>query len=120
LLAIIISFMGLYALTSFSIMKRIKEIGIRKTLGASALSIILLLFRDLRNWIVVGNLVAWPLAFYVISRWQENFAFRIHLWDYWYLFVVAGILAAMVGAAATMVHAVGVLRANPVNSLKTE
>lgn len=55
LLAIIISFMGLYALTSFSIIKRIKEIGIRKTLWASAISIILLLFRDLRNWILLGN-----------------------------------------------------------------
>lgn len=55
LLAIIISFMGLYALTSFSIIKRIKEIGIRKTLGASAISVILLLFRDLRNWILLGN-----------------------------------------------------------------
>jgi putative ABC transport system permease protein len=67
LLAIIISFMGLYALTSFSIIKRIKEIGIRKTLGASASSILLLLFSDLRNWILLGNLVAWPVAFYVVK-----------------------------------------------------
>ncbi len=120
LLAIIISFMGLYALTSFSIIKRIKEIGIRKTLGASAFSIILLLFRDLRNWIILGNLVAWPVAFYVISRWQENFAYRIQLWDYWYLFVLAGMLAAMVGAMATLLHAIGALKTNPVNSLRTE
>lgn len=120
LLAIIISFMGLYALTSFSIIKRIKEIGIRKTLGASAFSIILLLFRDLRNWIILGNLVAWPVAFYVISRWQENFAYRIQLWDYWYLFVLAGMLAAMVGAMATLLHAVGALKTNPVNSLRSE
>ena len=120
LLAIIISFMGLYALTSFSIIKRIKEIGIRKTLGASATSILLLLFRDLRNWILLGNLVAWPVAFYVVSRWLENFAFRIHLWDYWYLFVLAGMLAAVVGAAATFMHAWGALKVNPVNSLKAE
>ena len=120
LLAIIISFMGLYALTSFSILKRIKEIGIRRTLGATAISILLLLFRDLRNWILLGNLVAWPLAFYVVSRWLENFAFRIHLWDYWYLFVVAGILAAAVGAMATLVHALGALKVNPVYSLKSE
>ncbi|MFN3556653.1 MAG: FtsX-like permease family protein [Bacteroidales bacterium] len=120
LLAIIISFMGLYALTSFSILKRIKEIGIRRTLGATAISILLLLFRDLRNWILLGNLVAWPLAFYVVSRWLENFAFRIHLWDYWYLFVAAGILAAAVGAMATLVHALGALKVNPVYSLKSE
>ena len=120
LLAIIISFMGLYALTSFSIVKRIKEIGIRKTLGASAISIILLLFRDLRNWILLGNLVAWPVAFWVVRRWLENFAYRIHLWDYWYLFLLAGILAAAVGAMATLVHAVGALKVNPVHSLKAE
>lgn len=120
LLAIIISFMGLYALTSFSIIKRIKEIGIRKTLGASAASIILLLFRDLRNWILLGNLIAWPVAFYVVSRWLENFAFRIHLWDYWYLFLLAGMLAAVVGAAATFMHAWGALKLNPVHSLKAE
>ncbi|MFN3554791.1 MAG: ABC transporter permease [Bacteroidales bacterium] len=120
LLAILISFMGLYALTSFSILKRIKEIGIRRTLGASAISILLLLFRDLRNWILLGNLVAWPVAFYVISRWMDNFAYRIHLLDHWYLFVLAGILAAAVGAMATLVHALGALKVNPVHSLKTE
>jgi putative ABC transport system permease protein len=119
-LAIIISFMGLYALTSFSIMKRIKEIGIRKTLGAPVTSILLLLFRDLRNWILLGNLVAWPVAFYVVSLWLEYFAFRIHIWDYWYLFVLAGILAAMVGAVATFMHAWGCLKVNPVNSLRAD
>ncbi|TVQ18072.1 MAG: FtsX-like permease family protein [Bacteroidetes bacterium] len=120
LLAIIISFMGLYALTSFSIIKRIKEIGIRKTLGASAISVILLLLSDLRNWILLGNLVAWPVAFYVVSRWLENFAFRIELWSYWYLFVLAGILAALVGMGATFIHAWGALKTNPAISLKAE
>ena len=119
-LGIIISFMGLYALTSFSIMKRIKEIGIRKTHGASSTSILLLLFRDLRNWILLGNLVAWPVAFYVVSRWLENFAYRIHLWDYWHLFLLAGMLATMVGAAATLMHVWSALKVNPVNSLRTE
>jgi len=120
LLAIIISFMGLYALTSFSIIKRIKEIGIRKTLGASATSILLLLFRDLRNWILLGNLVAWPVAFYVVSRWLENFAFRIDLWNYWYLFILAGALAALVGMGATFIHAWGALKTNPAISLTAE
>jgi putative ABC transport system permease protein len=120
LLAIIISFMGLYALTSFSIIKRIKEIGIRRTLGASASSVLLLLFSDLRNWILLGNLAAWPFAFYVVNRWLENFAYRIHLMDYWYLFLLAGMLAAMVGAAATFLHAWGAMKVNPVHSLKTE
>ncbi len=119
-LAIIISFMGLYALTSFSIMKRVKEIGIRKTFGASSAAILLLLFRDLRNWILLGNLVAWPLAFYVVSSWLKNFAYHIHITEHWYLFVLAGILATLVGGAATLIHAMCALKANPVNSLKTE
>lgn len=120
ILAIIISFMGLYALTSFSIIKRTKEIGIRKTLGAPAASILILLFRDLKYWVILSNLIAWPVAAYVISRWQENFAFRIQLLEYWYLFMFAGVLAALVGALATLIHALGALRASPVNSLKTE
>jgi len=119
-LAIIISFMGLYTLTSFSVLKRTKEVAIRKTLGASATSIVMLMFRDLRNCFILGNLIAWLLAFYVIQRWQENFAYRIQILDYWYLFIFAGILAAMVGTTATFLHVMNMLKYNPVNSLKSE
>ncbi|TVQ13484.1 MAG: FtsX-like permease family protein [Bacteroidetes bacterium] len=120
IIAIIISFMGLFALTSFTIQKRIKEIGIRKTLGASLPQILGLLFRDMWRWIVIGCLVAWPFSVYVIARWQENFAYRITIADHWYLFLIAGILAAMVGTIATFTQAWGASKTNPIESLKTE
>jgi putative ABC transport system permease protein len=120
ILAIIISFMGLYALTSFTISKRIKEIGIRRTLGASVAGILAMLFRDLSKWVVIGNLIAWPVAFYVVMMWIENFAFRIDLWHNWFLFVLSGMMAALVGILATLLQALSAARANPVNSLKTE
>lgn len=120
ILAILISFMGLYALTSFSINNRIKEIGIRKTLGASVGRIIGMLLRDLSGWVVIGNLIAWPLAWYVVSAWKQNFAFQIELIHYWYLFLASGVLAAAVGVMATLVQALTAATTNPVNSLKTE
>ncbi len=120
IIAIIISFMGLFALTSFTIQKRIKEIGIRKTLGASMPQIMAILFRDLWQLILIGCLIAWPVAAYVVTRWQENFAFRINITDYWYLFLLAGTLSAIIGTLAAFSHAWAASRANPIDSLKTE
>jgi putative ABC transport system permease protein len=120
IIAIIISFMGLFALTSFSIQKRIKEIGIRKTLGASLAQILLLLFRDMWRWVLAGCLIAWPLAAYIILRWQQNFAFTIQIADYWYLFLIAGALAALIGTMAMLSQAWSASKTNPVESLKTE
>ncbi len=120
IIAIIISFMGLFALTSFNINKKIKEIGIRKTLGASLPQILLFLFSDLWKWILIGILIAWPLSAYVVTRWLENFAYRINMADHWYLFLLAGILAALVGTAAAFLQAWSAARTNPVDSLKAE
>jgi putative ABC transport system permease protein len=120
IIAIIISFMGLFALTSYTIQKRIKEIGIRKTLGASLFQILALLFRDVWRWIITGCIIAWPLAAYVVMRWQENFAFGIKITDYWYLFLLAGILSALIGTMATLSQAWAATQTNPVESLKTE
>ncbi|TVR44254.1 MAG: ABC transporter permease [Bacteroidia bacterium] len=119
-IAIIISFMGLFALASFSIQKRIREIGIRKTMGASLPQILGLLFREMWKWILIGCLIAWPLAALVVMRWQENFAFRINVWDYWYLFIVAGVLAAIVGTLASFSQAWAASRMNPADSLRAE
>ncbi len=119
-LAIIISFMGLFALTSFTIQKRIKEIGIRKTLGASLTQVLTLLFRDMWRWIIIGCMIAWPLTVIVITRWQENFAYRIQLADHWYLFLLAGVLAAVVGTIATFTQAWTASKTNPIESLRAE
>jgi putative ABC transport system permease protein len=120
ILAIIISFMGLYALTSFTVMKRVKEIAIRKTLGASIPKIMGLLFSELFRWLLIGNLIAWPLAFYTVTRWQENFAFRINIIDHWYYFVLAGLLAALVAVFASIIQIMSAARTNPAVCLKAE
>lgn len=104
-LAIIISILGLYALTSFTLARKVKEIGIRKAMGASEGNIIMLLFGDLSRWITVGNLIAWPLAIWAITRWMQNFAFRISLLDYWWVFVTGGFVALLVGALTIIVQA---------------
>jgi len=120
ILAIIISFMGLYALTSFTVMKRVKEIAIRKTLGASVTNIMGLLFSELFRWLLIGNLIAWPLAYYTVTRWQENFAFRINIIEHWYYFVLAGVLAALAGMFASIIQVVTAARTNPAVCLKAE
>lgn len=119
-LAIIISFMGLFAITSFTVAQKIKEIGIRKTLGASINSIVLKLFGELGRWLLIGNLIAWPVAFYVVNHWQSNFAFQIDLWKHWWLFVTASLMAGIIGSLAMLSQSIAAARANPIDSLKTE
>lgn len=119
-LAIIISILGLYALTSFTVARKVKEIGIRKAMGASEGSIIMLLFGDLSRWIIVGNLIAWPLAIWAITQWMQNFAFRISLLNYWWVFVAGGLSALLVGALTIIFQALKAARTNPVEALRYE
>lgn len=119
-LAIIISILGLYALTSFTVARKVKEIGVRKAMGASEGNIIMLLFGDLSRWIIVGNLIAWPLAVWAISQWMQNFAFRISLLNYWWVFVAGGLVALLVGAITIVAQALKAARTNPVEALRYE
>ena len=119
-LAVIISFMGLFGLTSFTVSRRIKEIGIRKTLGASTGSIVMQLSGQLWRWILAGNLLAWPAAYLILGKWLENFAFRIDLLRYWWLFAAAGLAAALIGSIAMLYQSLSAIRSNPVNSLRSE
>ena len=120
LLAIIISFLGLYALTSFAIRQKVKEIGIRKVMGASTWQIIKRLLGELSLWIIIGNAVAWPLSWLVFTNWQQNFAFQINALAHWHLFVLAGLLTALTGSLAMLYQALSAAKANPVESLRTE
>jgi putative ABC transport system permease protein len=119
-LAIIISFMGLFAITSFTVARKVKEIGIRKTLGASVSSIVFKLFGELGRWLLIGNLIAWPAAFYVVNRWQSNFAFQIDLWKHWWVFVLAALMAGVIGSMAMLSQSIAAARANPVDSFRAE
>ncbi len=120
ILAIIISFMGLYALTSFTVARKVKEIGVRKTFGASTGDIILGLMGELSRWLLAGAFIAIPLSWLIVGNWLENFAFRIDMIKQWHLFVFAVVLAALVGSLAMIYQSFNAARANPIDSLRTE
>ncbi len=117
-LAIFVSCLGLLGLVSYTIKKRLKEISIRKVLGASVSSIFTLLFSDLLGGILLANLVAWPIAWHALNQWLKNFAYRssLSLW----VFLIAGMGALVVALMTMSWQTLRAARANPIDSLKYE
>jgi putative ABC transport system permease protein len=118
LLAIFISCLGLYGLASFSAQQRTKEIGVRKVLGASIPNILAMLTRDFIKWIIIANLIAWPVAYYAMSRWLQNFAYRIEI--SWWMFALAGGIALLIALLTVGWQAMRAATANPVEALRYE
>jgi putative ABC transport system permease protein len=118
LLAILIACLGLLGLISYAAERRTKEIGIRKTLGASTADIILLLSREFMVLLGFSILIAWPVAWYIMDRWLQKFAYRIEL-D-WTAFILAGAIALAIAALTVSYQAVKAATANPVESLRYE
>jgi putative ABC transport system permease protein len=117
-LAILISCLGLFGLASYSTEKRIKEIGIRKVMGASIQNIVRLLSRHFVRLVLWANLISWPLAWFAIHHWLEDYAYRIPL--SWWVFALAGALAMGIALVTVSILAFRAAVANPVNSLRTE
>ena len=86
--------LGLFGLVAFTAEQRTKEIGIRKVLGASVANITALLSGDFLKLVVLANLIAWPVAFYAMNKWLQNFAYRIEIG--WWVFALAGGLALVI------------------------
>lgn len=120
ILALILSILGLYGLTAFTIRKKVKEIGIRKALGGSVTGIMGMLLRDLLKWVVIGNLIAWPLAWLGISSWLQNFAYQIYLPGLWWAWMLALFLTLAIGVLTMLYHTLMAARANPVDALRYE
>jgi putative ABC transport system permease protein len=118
ILSILIACMGLFGLALFTTQQRIKEIGIRKVMGASVKHIMFLLTRDFLKWIVVANLIAWPVAYLVMNRWLQNFAYRIHIG--WVLFLVAAGISFIIASLTVSYQILKTAAANPVDSLRYE
>ncbi|MCB9266946.1 MAG: ABC transporter permease [Lewinellaceae bacterium] len=118
LIAILISCLGLFGLSAFSAEQRTKEIGIRKVLGASVASIVGLLSKDFLRLVLIGLLVASPLAYYFLEKWLDNFAYRIDF--HWWVFPLAGAIALIVAFLTVSFQSVKAALADPVRSLRSE
>jgi putative ABC transport system permease protein len=118
LMAIFISCLGLFGLASFTADQRTKEIGIRKVLGASVSHVILLLSRDFTKWVILANVVAWPVAFFIMNKWLQGFAYRIGL-AVW-IFIISGVAALLIALLTVSAKAFKAAVANPVDSLRYE
>ena len=118
IIAGLIACLGLLGLAAFSTEQRTKEVGIRKVLGASVPSIIVLLTKGFTKWMLVANLIAWPVAYYVMDRWLHNFAYRtsIELW----IFPASALLTLGIALVTVSFLAVRAAFANPVEALRYE
>ncbi len=117
-LAILIACLGLFGLASFTAEQRTKEIGIRKILGAKISGIVFLLSKEFTKWILVANLIAWPVAYLLSRRWLQGFAYRMNLG--WEIFVVSAVLALVIAVVTVSYQAIRAAMANPVDSLRYE
>jgi putative ABC transport system permease protein len=117
-LAIGIGCLGLLGLASFAAEQKTREIGIRRVLGASIPGIMMMLSRDLIRWVALANLVAWPVAFFVMNRWLENFPTRIGF--SWLFFVLAGLFTLFIAWFSTSFQAYKAANTDPVSALKHE
>jgi len=117
-LAVFVSCLGLFGLASYMAERRTKEIGIRKVLGASVTAIIFFLSREFTKWVVLANVVAWPVAYFVMRSWLQNFPYRINMNIG--IFFLSGILSLVIALLTVSYQSIRAALANPVQSLKYE
>jgi putative ABC transport system permease protein len=117
-LAIAISCFGLFGLISFTAEQRTKEIGIRRVLGASVSSIVKLLTREFVMLVILANVIAWPTAYIVITRWLENFAYRTEIGIA--TFLSSGFAALVIAVFTVCIQSTKAALNNPVDSLRSE
>lgn len=119
-LTIAIACLGLLGLSAFTTEQRTKEIGVRKVIGASVRSLVMLVSREFFVLVVAGLILALPAAWYFTARWLENFAYRIPLEGEWPTFIISALLALLITALTVGFHVVRAAVANPVKSLRDE
>ena len=116
--AIFIACLGLLGLSLFATAQRTKEIGVRKVLGASISNILVLLSKDFIKLVLIASIIAFPVAWWIMHKWLQDFAYRISI--SWWIFLGAGLLAVIIALGAISFQAFKAAIANPVKSLRTE
>ena len=117
-LAIFVACLGLYALASYTIEQKTKEIGIRKVLGAKVQGLVFSLSKEFLKWVLLANILAWPAAFIIMTRWLNNFAYRIDI--AWWMFIASGILALIIAVVTISHQAFKLAITDPVEALRYE
>jgi putative ABC transport system permease protein len=117
-IAILISCLGLFGLATFSAEQRIKEIGVRKVLGANVTGIVALLSKDFLKLVAISIVIASPVAWWIMNKWLQDFAYRTNI--SWTVFVITTITALMIALITISFQAIRAAVANPVKSLRTE
>ncbi|MFQ5771780.1 MAG: ABC transporter permease, partial [bacterium] len=116
--SIFVACLGLFGLAAFTASERTKEIGIRKVLGASTSRVLFLMSKEFVIWILLANIAAWPLAWYMMSKWLQNFAYQTDMG--WFVFLLSGVMTLIIAVFTFSFQAVKAAMANPVDSLKYE
>jgi putative ABC transport system permease protein len=116
--AIFISCLGLFGLSTFMAEQRTKEIGIRKVFGASTLKILIPLLKDYTHWVLFANLIAWPIGFYLMDKWLARFAYRTGF--SWRIFVFSGVISLAITVVTISYKSFRAAAANPIASLRYE
>ena len=118
ILAIMIACLGLFGLSSFTTEQRTKEIGVRKILGATVNNIIVMISKQFIWLVLISNLIAIPIAYYLMTKWLEDFAYRINI-SFW-VFVLSGGIALLIAILTVGFQAIKAATANPVEALRYE
>ena len=116
--AIIIACLGLFGLVTYAAEQRVREIGIRKVLGANLLNIIAMISMDFLKLVCIASVIGFPLAWWASHKWLQDYAYRIGI--EWWMFVITALMALFIAFATVSFQAVKAALANPVDSLRTE
>jgi putative ABC transport system permease protein len=119
-IAIIIACLGLFGLASYNAEQKRKEIGIRKALGSSVQSIVLMLTRQFSKWVLIANIFAWPAAYYFMKEWLGNFAYSIRISDHLWIFAFSALTALVIALVTVTYQAIKAAVINPVDAIKYE
>jgi putative ABC transport system permease protein len=117
-LAIFIACLGLFGLATFNTLQRVKEIGIRKVLGASVPTILTLLSKEIVILIIVANLIAWPVAWFLMNKWLDTFAYHIHM--NLIVYIISGVVAVLIALLTVSSQTIKAAMTNPSNTLRYE